>query len=404
MRILYLYPFGGINPKHSKFVMGQGILHELIKRGHSVFVVPSSSQELSLAKTLEVSVFAPNRENVLNKALERILLVKNITKRLRQLSALVTTNRIDVILERHKLVNEGLEVSKITNVPYVTNDVMSYPDIDYYGTRLLRILKALFPSEYFAALERRPFLGAQSIISHSLAYSEILKNEYDVEPDRVFQFYAMVDQNLFVPADRKDVCAELGLNPHTFNIVYAGSFDRLHTAGLLMPVIHRLAELDVLFLLVGDGPMLEPMKEAIIQSGLESKVVFAGRVARDRVVKYIQAAHIGVESIWNERVRKYGADAIKIAEYMACGKPVIASDLPGQVQEVCKRDAGILVDPSDSRMFAKAIKGLYDNRLRCKEMGRQARNLIEGRWNWNFTGDIIEKALRFAVGSSRKEL
>jgi glycosyltransferase involved in cell wall biosynthesis len=72
----------------------------------------------------------------------------------------------------------------------------------------------------------------------------------------------------------------------------------------------------------------------------------------------------------------------KLFEYMACGKPVIASDFPEIRTIVEETDCGILVDPSNINDIEKAIIWMLKNPEEAQEMGLRGRKAIEYKYNW----------------------
>ena len=78
---------------------------------------------------------------------------------------------------------------------------------------------------------------------------------------------------------------------------------------------------------------------------------------------------------------KSGYSSLKLFEYMACGRPVVASRASGH-EAVEESQCGILVDPSNTAEMAAAIISLLqDDELR-KEMGKKGRYYIEENLNW----------------------
>ena len=166
---------------------------------------------------------------------------------------------------------------------------------------------------------QRPPYNAKSIISHSIAYTKILQDDYNVNSKVIFQLYAMVDKSKFNIKDKSIVCSNLGIDPSNFNVVYCGSFDKVHTPDLMIPMIYNLKDLQIKFILIGDGPLLDRFKKKIKELKLSDKVIFTGRLQHEKVVEYIQASDLGIESPWDKRSKRYGGESIKIYEYMACG-------------------------------------------------------------------------------------
>jgi len=72
----------------------------------------------------------------------------------------------------------------------------------------------------------------------------------------------------------------------------------------------------------------------------------------------------------------------KMFEYMSAGIPVIASDFPLWREIISKNNCGLLVNPLDSGAIAKAIDCLVKNPTEAERMGKNGRNAVETRYNW----------------------
>jgi len=67
---------------------------------------------------------------------------------------------------------------------------------------------------------------------------------------------------------------------------------------------------------------------------------------------------------------------------MACGKPVIASNLPGVRSVVSDGEDGLLVRPGDVEDLAEKIQMLLDDPQRRREMGERGRDKVEEKYAW----------------------
>jgi glycosyltransferase involved in cell wall biosynthesis len=118
-------------------------------------------------------------------------------------------------------------------------------------------------------------------------------------------------------------------------------------------VIRAMKELDddVTLRLVGDGENLEHCKQVAQEIGVGNRVQFLG--ARSDVAELIAESYIGIQS---SNWEGFGLTAVEI---MACGKPVIATDVDGLKQVV--QGAGVLFSVRDSKMLAKIISQLLND-------------------------------------------
>lgn len=143
----------------------------------------------------------------------------------------------------------------------------------------------------------------------------------------------------------------------------------LDAAMLLMP---RVPGLKVLC--AGDGPQLKRLSWRLGPQGLDSTVRFLGRVP-DRWT-FLAGCRIGV-------VASTGSEAVSraVLEWMAAGRPVIATNVGGIPDLVEHGVTGLLIAPGDAEALAKAVEYLVAEPARAEEMGRRARARWEERYS-----------------------
>ncbi|MHC1726399.1 MAG: glycosyltransferase [Syntrophobacteraceae bacterium] len=141
--------------------------------------------------------------------------------------------------------------------------------------------------------------------------------------------------------------------------------------------------LDFHFTHIGDGENANEIKSQVYESGLESKVSFLGTLSHEEVITHYRRAHCFVLAC---KVAKNGdRDGIPnvIAEAMACGLPVVATNVSAIPELVVDGETGILVPPEDPRAMAAALhKTLLDpkgNTLRAKCARRKVEQAFDSR-------------------------
>lgn len=103
-----------------------------------------------------------------------------------------------------------------------------------------------------------------------------------------------------------------------------------------------------------------------------------GRVPHNEVFRYVGVSSIG----WTPSLPYQESISTKTLEYMACGKPVVASDLSLTADIVCETKCGILVDPCDAKAHASAILYLLGHPEEAQEMGRNGQRAVLEKYNW----------------------
>lgn len=130
---------------------------------------------------------------------------------------------------------------------------------------------------------------------------------------------------------------------------------------------------DAQFVLVGGGPELAAMHRLSQELGLEGSAHFLGD--RDDVAE--------IESLFQVAVLSSRSEALPmvILEYMACAKPVVATNV-GSVPEVVEEGVnGLLVRPDDPQALADKILYLLENPETSSRMGKQGRRMATGRFS-----------------------
>jgi glycosyltransferase involved in cell wall biosynthesis len=152
--------------------------------------------------------------------------------------------------------------------------------------------------------------------------------------------------------------AELGLGEGTRMVIHVGRFDPPKNQAALVPVAAALGARgdDVVFVLVGDGPLREPVRLAAAAAGVLPMFRFLG--TRSDVPRLLAAADLLVlPSRWEGLP---GA----VLEALGAGVPVVASPI-GPVREIAGRAHGVTTaEPSDPIAFAGAIDAALASRER----------------------------------------
>lgn len=115
---------------------------------------------------------------------------------------------------------------------------------------------------------------------------------------------------------------------------------------------------------------------------LHHKFNFLGHIPYAQIKNHLAGAMAGLVTLQN--IKAFDAALPrKMFEYMACGLPVIASDLPGVRKIITCANCGILVEPENPRAFAEAVDYLLDHPQEARRMGENGRRAIIEKYNWS---------------------
>lgn len=155
-----------------------------------------------------------------------------------------------------------------------------------------------------------------------------------------------------------------------FVVGMVASFSDLKDYDVYLEAARRLAALrdDTTFLAVGDGPDLERLRRTV-PADRYARIRFLG--ARDDVEALIGAFTLGVLTS-----RRGEGISNAIMEYMAMGKPVVATQCAGNAELVEDGRTGKLVPAGDADATAGAISGLLDDPARAAALGASGRERL----------------------------
>lgn len=200
-----------------------------------------------------------------------------------------------------------------------------------------------------------------------------------VQPEKLVVIPNGIDPERFALAqDSETAKAALGLSGRLV-LGFTGFMRDWHG---LSDVLDWMAGADVPrhvhLLLVGDGPALAGLKAQTARLNLADRVTFAGLVDRDMVARMVAVFDIALQP----KSVEY-ASPLKLFEYMALGKAIVAPD-QANIREVLEPGvSGLLFDPARPSSMTAAIARLArDEGLRAR-LGQGARNAIEERgYTW----------------------
>ncbi|NIA28555.1 MAG: glycosyltransferase [Actinobacteria bacterium] len=176
--------------------------------------------------------------------------------------------------------------------------------------------------------------------------------------------------------------------PKLDRIIYVGGLTTVRGAKLMVEIMKELQATHPSTKLLLLGPFNEPhvekdVKRYIAELGLEKHIEHIQFVPHQDVAEYVVQSKIGLIP-WQENKQMLRmVFPNKIFEYMACGLPVVASDLPSLRYILNKSGGGVLVKANDAKAHARAIAGLLDDNEKSNELGRKGREFVKKKFNWD---------------------
>ncbi|HIE44574.1 MAG TPA: glycosyltransferase WbuB [Candidatus Omnitrophica bacterium] len=214
-----------------------------------------------------------------------------------------------------------------------------------------------------------------------------------VSPRRIFWTPVGADLERFSPQiSSKKIREEHGVENEL--VIYLGQLHAGQYAHLFLQAAALVKKNfpSVHFMIVGGGYKMKELQN--LNEKLKSHVIFTGPVPHELIPLYIAASDVAVAPFEMNDIT-ICKSPLKITEYMASGKPVVASDV-GEVRRMVG-NGGILVKPGDANELAKGITELLREEELRKELGMKARKRAEELFNWVKTTDNLLSAYHLAI-------
>ncbi|RME38235.1 MAG: glycosyltransferase family 1 protein, partial [Planctomycetota bacterium] len=173
-------------------------------------------------------------------------------------------------------------------------------------------------------------------------------------------------------------------------IVWTGRLDAVKGLPFLVEAVARLErDPPPHLLLVGDGPMREPIREQVRRLGVEDRVHLAG--LRDDVPGILKSADLFTFPSRTEGLPN------ALLEAMAAALPVVATDVPGCRDLIEHERTGLLVPYGDTPALCDALRRLLKEPLLARRLGKAAAREVSTSWHLDRTFDAYEALYREAM-------
>lgn len=136
-------------------------------------------------------------------------------------------------------------------------------------------------------------------------------------------------------------------------------------------------------LMVGGGSLEEEVRALFRREDLLERVHFAGQIPNPALPDYYRAADLYISASHTD------GSSISLLEALACGRPALVSDIPGNLEWVREGIEGWSFRTGDVDAMAQAMLTACEKRDTLRVMGRNARRTAEERADWQKNGEIM---------------
>jgi glycosyltransferase involved in cell wall biosynthesis len=169
-----------------------------------------------------------------------------------------------------------------------------------------------------------------------------------------------------------------------FTIGFVGSLYAWSGLDILFEVLWELRSegLDLSLAIVGDGQMKVDWKNRVQELGLADNVKFVGQLPQEEVLPILAGCDLGYSGHFDLKGKQVYRSPLKLYEYMAMAKPVLASAIEDTKVVVYEGETGFLFEPNDKNSLKQALVKAFTAQNKLQEMGLKARQQIELNHSW----------------------
>ncbi len=177
----------------------------------------------------------------------------------------------------------------------------------------------------------------------------------------------------------------IGWQEGAFVVGFVGRLQMLNMDKGVGTLIHALSQVEGAHLAIVGGPddIAENYRQLWQSLGMdERRFLYVGHVVPAEVPAYISAFSVCAMPHPNTAQYANYTSPLKLFEYMACGKPIIASDLPSWQDVLQDGYNALLVPPDDVNALASGLVRLHDVPELAQNLGAQAYRNAWERYTW----------------------
>lgn len=237
---------------------------------------------------------------------------------------------------------------------------------------------------------KKVFMTADKIISPSPRLNKQLFDQFKIKSNTIV--YGIDPKNIFIGDSNIKF-------KYKDNFILLSVSRLIKTKGIVLN-IYALKELvkcykRIIYLIVGDGPQGQYLKDLVLNLGLEKNVKFIGQLPNKNVMEYMSICDLFILPSWQETL------GLVYLEAMAHGKPVVGVKGQGIDGIVEHKRNGMLVEPQDINSLVEVIAYLIDHSQEAKKMGERAKKLVFENYTWEENTEKTIKIYKEALNSDK---
>ena len=217
--------------------------------------------------------------------------------------------------------------------------------------------------------------GVDNFIFITNSLKDIYVKKFKCSSKKVLICSDAVDLDIFdIEISKEEARKKIDLPQNVKLLGYCGKFTTMGQDKGIDTILQSLRQLppDILFIAVGAKPKeLKHYKKLARQYGVEEKVRFFIHVDQKKLALYQKAFDVLLMPFPHTKHYAYYMSPLKMFEYMASKRPIIATNLPS-IREILSEKNAIIVKPDDPSDLANGIKKILEDKELAEQISEQA--------------------------------
>jgi glycosyltransferase involved in cell wall biosynthesis len=306
----------------------------------------------------------------------------------------------DLIHERFNLLAlGGAWASKKLGIPFVLE-----VNADLLEQRRFKGMQERGLRRFFAIWATRVcFRTAAQIICISPRLKAHLQAKWNIEASKLTTLPCAADVEAFKPNYNSEMVRKnLGLTTEPV-VMWIGGFYPWHDLNLLLESFALILQRrpDARLVLVGDGQTRSAVEDTVTKAGMRHAVIMTGKIDHSEVPEMLSIADVAVVPSTPLTAGVGGTGTpLKLFEYMAAGKAIVATALNEAAEVIQHGHNGLLVEPGDVNAFAEATLKLIDNPKERHRLSQNVREQAVKQYSWEHYTRRLEEIYLSVMGNT----
>ncbi|MBN1981411.1 MAG: glycosyltransferase family 4 protein [Chitinivibrionales bacterium] len=250
---------------------------------------------------------------------------------------------------------------------------------------------SLMKREWVSFYTRLSLTMASRLFPVTEQIKEWIHTTYKIDPGIIHTIPNGVNVNRFTPQPQVESRQRYGINQDSRVILSLGSLFPWAGIETLIDAADRIiAQNPQAIFVIGSGeePYVSRCKKLTEQKQVQQYFHFFGFIPWDEASYFISTADICVAPFIFKNQRS-GVCSLRVLSYLACGKPVVGSDIPGLGDILERAGVGYSFPMGNHSELAQAINKLLSQQQRLTDMTTRARQFVNDTFSWQIIIDTI---------------